>query len=61
MLLRGKTKRKREREKQSRRGSEREIRDRTIRIKWPPLKIIYSQFISDNSSTSEDRVQNITQ
>ena len=61
MLLRGKTKRKREREKQSRRGSEREIRDRTIRIKWPPLKIIYSQFISDNSSTSENRVQNITQ
>ena len=51
----------REREKQSRRGSEREIRDRTIRIKWPPLKIIYSQFISDNSSTSENRVQNITQ
>ena len=61
MLLRGKTKRKREREKQSRRGSEREIRDRTIRIKWPPLKIIYSQFISDHSSTSENRVQNITQ
>ena len=53
--------REKEREKQSRRGSEREIRERTIRTKWPPLKIIYSQFICDNSSTSENRVQNITQ
>ena len=53
--------REREREIQSSRGSEREMRERTIRIKWPPLKIIYSKFISDNSSTSENRVQNITQ
>ena len=51
--------REREREIQSRRGSEREIRERTIRIKWPPLKIIYSKLISDNSSTSENRVQNM--